>query len=48
VGKKEKTEETQALPTQPSCKADLMVSSVPGATGSPSDIDDRSVPAADG
>jgi hypothetical protein len=48
VGKKEeKTEETQAFPTQPSHKDALMVSSVPEAAASPSDIDHRIVKAVD-
>jgi len=46
VGKEEeKTQETQALPTQPFHKDALMVSSVPDAVVSPSDIYDRIVKA---
>jgi len=48
VGKKEeKTQETQALPTQHSHKDALMVSSVPDAVASPSDIDDGIAKAVD-
>jgi len=48
VGKKnEKTQETQALPTQPSHKDAPMVSSVPDAVVIPSDIDDKIVKAVD-
>jgi hypothetical protein len=48
VGKKEeKTEETQVFPIQPSHKDALMVSSVPDAVASPSDIDHRIVKAVD-
>jgi len=48
VGKKEeKTQETQTFPNQPSHKDGLMVSSVPDAVVSPSDIDYRIVKAVD-
>jgi hypothetical protein len=45
--KEEKLQETQALPTQSSNKDALMVSSMPDAVVSPSDIDDRIVKSMD-
>jgi len=45
VGKKK--EKTYALPTKPSHKDALMVSSVPDVVVSPSDIDDKIVKAVD-